>query len=391
MKKYKVIWFDDEYETLNVIFENAALAGIQLIGFNNAKTGIDELRENYETYDAVIADGLFFKNPGQKGNAVQSTALSEVAQELDKLRYKKIMPMFILSGQSSFTKDIHPFAEAYTNSVVYNKLVPGNVEKLFDDLKREVDKQPDTQIRHKYQDAFKVCTDEYLGPEISKSLLNLLKIVEGKIVDPITEDKISALRKILEKLFQGLNDLNIIPIEIWNGSGRMNQISRFLSGNHKQFYLNSQVLPPVIAFMIRSLTEFVQDGSHLGNDLRLKVDDFIKHQPTGYLFKSLVFQLLEIIIWFKSFCDNNQNLEANRHLASLKTSALTIDNGNVTEGIIEKDERGNYYCGKVLLTYSHIEKNNFKTGDKIKILKCAKNERTAKDLYPLIALETMRL
>ena len=77
MNKYKVIWFDDEYKTLNIIREKAFVNGIELIGFDNSKEGIDELEKRIENYDAAISDGLFFKNLNlSNANPTSKSALS---------------------------------------------------------------------------------------------------------------------------------------------------------------------------------------------------------------------------------------------------------------------------------------------------------------------------
>lgn len=46
MRKYKVIWFDDEHVNFQPIKDEALLENVQLIGFSNAKAGIPELINN---------------------------------------------------------------------------------------------------------------------------------------------------------------------------------------------------------------------------------------------------------------------------------------------------------------------------------------------------------
>lgn len=54
MSKYKVIWFDDECNTLNIIREKAFLNDIRLVGFENAKEGIEELRKISRTMTQLL-------------------------------------------------------------------------------------------------------------------------------------------------------------------------------------------------------------------------------------------------------------------------------------------------------------------------------------------------
>ena len=67
MRKYKVIWFDDEHDKFQPYKDEAILNNVQLIGYSNSAEGIPELKENHKDYDAVILDGLFFKVEGHPG------------------------------------------------------------------------------------------------------------------------------------------------------------------------------------------------------------------------------------------------------------------------------------------------------------------------------------
>lgn len=99
MRKYKVIWFDDQHEEFQPIKDEALLEDVQLIGYSNAKEGIPELKQNYNEYDAVILDGLFFKTEEHSGTDVDQTAFGEVAKVLSELKAQnKILPWFIFSG-----------------------------------------------------------------------------------------------------------------------------------------------------------------------------------------------------------------------------------------------------------------------------------------------------
>lgn len=51
-------------------------------------------------------------------------------------------------------------------------------------------------------------------------------------------------------------------------------------------------------------------------------------------------------------------------------------------GLIEKDEKGNYFCGPYLLDYQYTEAGNFKIGDKISIKSVVANPSGAsKEAY----------
>ncbi|MFT4802496.1 MAG: DNA-binding response OmpR family regulator, partial [Flavobacteriaceae bacterium] len=69
---YKVLWFDDEYETLEEIDEIFLDNGIQLSGVSNAKDGLYLLRERRMDFDAILLDGMFFNDSDQSGDPNES-------------------------------------------------------------------------------------------------------------------------------------------------------------------------------------------------------------------------------------------------------------------------------------------------------------------------------
>lgn len=54
----------------------------------------------------------------------------------------------------------------------------------------------------------------------------------------------------------------------------------------------------------------------------------------------------------------------------------------IYKGIIERDEKGNYFCGPYLLDFKMVEAQ-FKVGDKVSLKKViANNSRISVDAYP---------
>src|SRR5690606_6645052 len=114
MRNYKVLWFDDEHQKFQSIKDEAMLEEIQLIGYTNSDEGGDELRQNFRDYDAVLLDGLFFKQKNQKGTDLNQTAFGEIAKILSDLKAKgNSIPWFIYSGQSSFVKDSNDIVDVF--------------------------------------------------------------------------------------------------------------------------------------------------------------------------------------------------------------------------------------------------------------------------------------
>jgi hypothetical protein len=335
MFKYKVIWFDDECNSLNIIKEKAFLSDVELIGFSNADEGIEELKRNIKNYDAAIIDGLFFANATQAGVPTSDKALFDVAMTLEKLAAIKKLPWFILSGQLTFTKEKNRFADGFKNNQVYDKLSDQDLEKLWSDIKTEADGQRETQIRHDFSRVFQVCNKDYIGEETASSILAAIRL--SKASSPFdTKDAFTSLRKILELLFGKLNDIGLIPDEVYKSIGWFNPCGYFLLGTHKYFKIKEGVVHPTVAFLINQIVQVTQDASHnIPDKLKLSTDEFIRRNQTTYLFKSTLFQLLDVLIWFKDFIDQHPDPKFNTLLWE-PIPMGTIDDGQWKKGSVSR-------------------------------------------------------
>ena len=66
-------------------------------------------------------------------------------------------------------------------------------------------------------------------------------------------------------------------------------------------------MPDPIANSLRNILSITQDGSHSG-----RVMQYVEEIKSPYLFKSILFQLFEVIVWFKDYVDSNPIKETMR-------------------------------------------------------------------------------
>ena len=166
--------------------------------------------------------------------------------------------------------------------------------------------------------------------------MDILKDIENDVIDKSPEDLLNQLRKIIEKIFTKLNQIGIIPNEIIQNKGWINGSSLFLSGKHIDFIHNQDFIHPTIAEVIFRLLNITQDASHGEGDLRLKVDDYMKEMKSPYLYKSCVFQLLELLVWFKNFIDNNPDSDKNKLKWTKKEIGNIVTDGDWVTGKITR-------------------------------------------------------
>lgn len=121
------------------------------------------------------------------------------------------------------------------------------------------------------------------------------------------------IRKILEDIFKAFNKHDLLPNEFVEKKIFLNESSKFLTGKDKKGvlfieksykHLEETHLPEIIANSLRNVLQLTQDGSH-----RSKVDNHIKSVKNPYLFKSVLYQILDIIVWFKIYIDDNPKVK----------------------------------------------------------------------------------
>jgi cold shock CspA family protein len=335
--RYKVIWFDDEHASLNIIREKAFLNDIDLIGFGSAKQGIEELEKNIKSYDAAIVDGLFFHDFDQLGTPTSDKPFSIVAIALEKLAPVKILPWFILSGQASFTKEKNRFADAWKDNKVYDKLNDDHLSNLWADIKLESEKQVETQIRLKYERVFEVCTAKYIGDEAQDILLHVLSEIEKPGLNFDDELYFTQLRMILESMFRSANRVGLLHDDCLKG-GKVNltESSHFLSGEVTKYLgvkCSIQHFSKIVSDNVRSILFITGAASHtfdpeIKNNINLA--QYRKIVNTPYLLYSLTFQLMDILIWFKRYVDENPDIDKNKSLwTTVKDSLGNWSTGQV--------------------------------------------------------------
>ena len=373
MNQYNVLWFDDEHETLESIKDDANLKGITLFGFTNAKDGLKELEDKIDFFHAIIVDGNFYKIPGQSGDIMDDTAMFNVGLTLEKNDLNRKLPWFILSGQINFTKEINKYAKGF-NKQVYDKANEEHLSTLWSDLKGEVDKQPENKVRIEFSNVFDACNDQYLGLNASALLLSSLLIYKGQNHQD-TKGAFNDLRMILELLFTKLNKIGLIPDAIFQTPGWFNPSGNFLCGRHINYKLNEGVIHPIISHLLNQIIPITQDGSHIATEkLKLKTNQFITENQTPYLYRSTLNQLMDILIWFKKFIDQNPDIEKNKMLWTIVQNSETDMETEWLIGTVSKikeDKWGTFQPsdgGKTIgIPPQIVTGNNLKENDEIKI------------------------
>jgi hypothetical protein len=303
---YKVLWFDDEHKTLELIKEEAKIADIQLVGFADSTSGLKELEQSYKEYHAVLLDGLFFKNEEETGDVQTGEAFAEVAKVLGNLKAQGIIiPWFIYSGQKSFVKDknilLDIFSkEANANGKVFDKNKDEDFIELCNQIKVEADKLPRNKAKHNFPDIFKIFDLGYLPESVEENVLDLL-------IKPLPQNNselkgiLTNIRSIHESCFLKLSSINVTPKNITSVSLKL----KHLSGNIKRENNWKPTSEVYQSKEILNLNEWIYYtcGTYLHY---LEDQHYDGYMISNYAVESLKFGLLEILLWFKKVYEENK-------------------------------------------------------------------------------------
>ncbi len=324
---YNILWIDDEHETLTGTKGRAKRNGINLVPFKSLNSGMAELERNYPFYDGVLLDAKFFENEDDVKGSEDTYNVHRAKERL--LQLKKKFEVFVLTGQAEAYAD-GTFKKAFTK--IYKKGSDEETDRLFADIKQAAAHQEDTQIRHCYKRVFDVCTEKYIGEIAGQDILNLLKVNDEMNVD----NHLNSIRKIVEDLFAAFSKFRLLPIEFVTSGIALNESSRFLAGKgsdgslftEKGYqHLEETHLPKQMAFNIKSILSITQAGSH-----RSEIDLYIKTTKTPFLLKSVLYQLLDVMVWFKMYVDSNpktENWVKVAPVAETAESAMDFPHGKV--------------------------------------------------------------
>lgn len=390
MSKYKVLWFDDEWDELEEISEEALDFDIELQGVSNAEEGISLLESSKMEFDAVLLDGKFYSNAKQTKGAETDNAFGRVVKFLEsKIKTDDFLPWFILSGQTSFVKDNHSLVELFKDSAkewqgdkVFDKNDDDDTPELFSRLVKTIKGTDSFKIKSQYAEVFDVIKLGFLSKEQEPILLSAIRKMENthKIDNSIT--LFNPLRMLIERVQEKLVEIGLVPSEL-----SFNGLQYFIPMTHKDYDFNGVIAPPIIGHLFKGIIPVLQEASHSKEDMRLGFEKYVIDSERSFLYRSTTFQVLEILLWFKRFIIENPHREVNKLLWSLKEINSDLD----LKGELKQDDNGNYYVNNFIFSYLNIH-DKYEVGCQLEITNYIENNKKAtQDLYPYFATKFKEL
>jgi hypothetical protein len=399
MNKYSVLWIDDNPSEgfLNEAFEY----GLEIEVKTCHNDGIAALRDPNNSYDAIILDANC-KITNDDNEKPSLDSLTESILEVHTYcMSSKFIPWFIYTGggyegYANLESRISAKRD-WDDRKYYNK--PIDRYNLFENLKKVVEETNSKEwlIRNSYQLVFEVFETKSpynaLDSSDRATLLKLLVNIEFAR-ETSNPDHLNNIRKFVAGgIMKTLSNMGVIPADITE----LNKKGRHLGDQRYK-----ELIPVHVQRSFYSILSVCQDGSHSNKEaeegkIPAQIDKLVREGNAPYLLQSLVFELLNILNWLKGFMVKNNDKEKNKVYFGISE---TINSNriaqkkelNISSGIIEKDELGNYHCDFILLTYKHFGENTYRIGDEICITEVCNNSnvRTC-HLYPKSAMHSEKV
>lgn len=309
----RVLWLDDECKKPEMIqFKiEAENLDLYLEGFESFEEGFQHLDKNLNRYDIILLDGLFLERKNQEKGTEDESGLGMAISKINELKSKKIFPWFVLSGKDTFTKGDNSLLKG-NKAKCFDKTNPAEVVQLLNEMKKAAEDLEEYKLKQKFQNVLESCSFSFLGEENFSRLFILIKHISSDTRVSNTEDLLNPIRKIIERLFTRLCEIEVIPQSILQNNGWINNCSKFLSNKHSDFEQTAEIVPPIISESIFRLLNIIQDASHSEGELKLKVDIYLKNSQSDYFYRSVIFLLFDLLIWFKDFINQNQDIVRNK-------------------------------------------------------------------------------
>ncbi|OAN62425.1 hypothetical protein A8B79_02415 [Balneola sp. EhC07] len=302
----KILFLDDEVDDLLPDITLVAKQNRVIIkkAISNFEEGNKYIRKHYKDIDAIILDG-FFHVKQDSSDKKDIRALKETVDELTKLLYREKIriPFCVLTGYlEDLSKD-----SLLSNIKVFKK--GGSFKEMFDYLKKQVANNEDYQIKSEYNEIFELFDKGLLPDDKEEDLVEILKKVNSKA--KYNDDAaFTPIRKMYEAMVNEMHDQaynrnknqDIVPAGLYDRADKLS-ISWswfYLSGydvkQGNEVVINARseaVWPSHIANLSKMMIEITQEGSH-------DYPEDVHH----YAYKSTVFALLELLLWYKEFMQN---------------------------------------------------------------------------------------
>jgi hypothetical protein len=285
-----ILLIDDDKLYGDTLATTAGSYDIDITHFETGKEAFEHLKNNPYDYKGIIFDARCVWDNNKESQA-NDKFLTRAITELERFEteHKIHYPIAVNTGYIQDFETEKELIEERNGKIFDKANAEGNSQALFDFLKDKIQNIEEWI----YRDVFEVFTLGYFDNSLR---VNLKEIIRKMGVDIAIHDNFNAIRKFLEQIYRKIKEKNTnnIPDEL---VGNLEWTWRYLSGmlvnarirnQQISFQSNSPLFTPNIISATKFIEELTSTNSH-------------NYSGTSYIYKSVVFALLELLLWFKGF------------------------------------------------------------------------------------------
>lgn len=303
-KIYQIIWADDEIDALLDETGKAVISQhhVEVVKCYNGAMLEEKLRNTSHRIDAVIVDANFTA----KNYTPDEKDVSGLRRAMRLIGEYRHLPFYLYTQRGNLSDLVDEDELSYfkdNNAILFKG---DNLSPLLDRIKNDVDKinSAEFQIDNQYKkelDYFQIF--DKLCNAKSYDLIRKLLIQSRKSTLTDTERYFNQFR------IEILDNMNTVAayFGIVDEGLSLNDFSRFLCSNLKEYKLNEDVLPKALHMLMQYVERMVQAGSH-----NLPVHQFVSEKKDTLIIQSILFAIIELVSWFIPYLathtDKQQNL-----------------------------------------------------------------------------------
>jgi len=269
---------------------------IEVTDFQNLEEGFAAL-EKESKYKAVILDAKCLRTKEQETEDFQF--LPEALDELEKVNQRTgIYTPFVVNTGYYDTEVLSSLSLKIERQKgrLFDKST--QEEEMLQYLLEEIANAENTKIEKQYAEVFEIFDKGYLDASLRNDLLTIVKkLNDGGNV----KNNFNPLRKFIEAIYERIKtkDTNLIPDEVYYGRGgigiNLEWTWRYLSGMSVNI---DRTTPPFQSSALFS--EHISKNVKTVEELSSTISHHYSKDVTTYAYKSAVFALLEVLLWFKA-------------------------------------------------------------------------------------------
>lgn len=305
MQNIHIIQIDDNKEHCSRLKTLAWRLGskrewnVQITDFQNLEEGYVELNKE-SRYKALILDAKCIIEKGENEDLNFLPVALRRLEEINRKTGRIYIPFAINTGFAAF-----PEIKSQERNIrelkgeIFDK---SDEEKMLAYLFEAIEKAEETKIEKQYEDVFEVFDKGYLEPSLRNDLLTVVK----KLNDSANvKNNFNPLRKFIEAIYEKIKDkdTNLIPDEVYYGRGgigiNLEWTWRYLSG----MTVNVDKTSPPFQTLKPLFSEHISKNVKTVEGLSSTISHIYPNSVTTYAYKSAVFALLEILLWFKKLME----------------------------------------------------------------------------------------